>query len=66
MVGTPYYLSPEVCENKPYTFKSDMWALGCVLYELCALEHPFKSTSLMNLVAKIIRDESPSLPAGYS
>lgn len=41
VVGTPYYMSPEVCESKPYTFKSDVWALGCVLYELCALEHAF-------------------------
>lgn len=38
MVGTPYYLSPEVCENLPYTFKSDIWAVGCVIYELCALK----------------------------
>ena len=35
-VGTPYYLSPEICENKPYDHKSDVWSLGCVLYELCA------------------------------
>ena len=38
VVGTPYYMSPEVCENKPYTQKSDVWSLGCVLYELCALD----------------------------
>jgi NIMA (never in mitosis gene a)-related kinase len=38
VVGTPYYMSPEVCENKPYTFKSDVWALGCVLYEMCTLK----------------------------
>ena len=36
-VGTPYYLSPEVCENRPYDFKSDLWSLGCILYELCTL-----------------------------
>jgi NIMA (never in mitosis gene a)-related kinase len=36
-VGTPYYLSPEVCENRSYGYKSDVWALGCVLYELCTL-----------------------------
>eukprot|EP00753_Platysulcus_tardus_P005466 PLAT13367.1.p1 GENE.PLAT13367.1~~PLAT13367.1.p1 ORF type:complete len:233 (-),score=71.72 PLAT13367.1:258-956(-) len=40
-VGTPYYLSPELCEDKPYNRKSDVWALGCVLYELCTLKHPF-------------------------
>ena len=37
VVGTPYYLSPEVCLNQPYTFKSDVWALGCVLYEMATL-----------------------------
>ena len=36
--GTPNYMSPEVCQNKPYTTKSDMWSLGCLLYELCALK----------------------------
>jgi len=34
-------MSPEVCENKPYTFKSDVWALGCVLHELCTLQYVF-------------------------
>ena len=42
-IGTPYYLSPEVWENKPYTAKSDIWALGCVLYELATLKHPFEA-----------------------
>lgn len=39
-IGTPYYLSPEICESKPYNNKSDIWALGCVLYELTTLKHP--------------------------
>ena len=38
MVGTPYYLSPEVCRNMPYSFKSDIWALGIVIHELCTLD----------------------------
>ena len=38
VVGTPFYMSPEVCENKSYDFKSDVWAMGCILYELCTLE----------------------------
>jgi len=40
-IGTPYYLSPEICMNKPYDSKNDMWALGVVLYEMCTLKHPF-------------------------
>ena len=35
VVGTPYYLSPELCQNKLYTIKTDIWALGCLLYEMC-------------------------------
>ena len=42
-IGTPYYLSPEVWENKPYNNKSDLWALGCVLYEMSTLKHAFES-----------------------
>ncbi|OXB55521.1 hypothetical protein ASZ78_006255 [Callipepla squamata] len=38
-IGTPYYLSPEICQNRPYNNKSDIWALGCVLYEMCTLKH---------------------------
>mmetsp|Transcript_2907 Transcript_2907/g.374 ORF Transcript_2907/g.374 Transcript_2907/m.374 type:complete len:129 (+) Transcript_2907:262-648(+) len=45
MVGTPYYLSPELCEERPYNVKSDIWALGCVLYELCTLRPPFEATN---------------------
>ena len=36
-IGTPLYLSPEVCNNKPYGLSSDLWALGCILYEMCTL-----------------------------
>jgi NIMA (never in mitosis gene a)-related kinase len=45
-LGTPYYLSPEVCAGKPYDSKSDVWMLGCLLYELCTLSHPFEGPSL--------------------
>ncbi len=42
-VGTPFYLSPEVWENRPYDSKSDLWALGCVLYEMATLKHAFEA-----------------------
>uniref|UniRef100_A0A8D0UNG2 non-specific serine/threonine protein kinase n=1 Tax=Sus scrofa TaxID=9823 RepID=A0A8D0UNG2_PIG len=54
-VGTPYYLSPEICQNKPYNNKTDIWSLGCVLYELCTLKHPFEGNNLHQLVLKICR-----------
>lgn len=54
VVGTPYYMSPEVCQNHPYTYKSDVWALGCVLYELCTLKHAFSADNLLGLVYKIV------------
>ncbi|XP_063475288.1 serine/threonine-protein kinase Nek5 isoform X10 [Symphalangus syndactylus] len=52
-IGTPYYLSPEICQNKPYNNKTDIWSLGCVLYELCTLKHPFEGNNLQQLVLKI-------------
>jgi NIMA (never in mitosis gene a)-related kinase 1/4/5 len=66
VVGTPYYMSPEVCENKPYTFKSDVWALGCVLYELCTLQHAFSASNLLGLVYKIVQGTIDPIPATYS
>ncbi|KAM9192766.1 LOW QUALITY PROTEIN: serine/threonine-protein kinase Nek5, partial [Dugong dugon] len=52
-VGTLYYLSPEICQNKPYKNKMDIWSLGCVLYELCTLKRPFEGNNLYQLVLKV-------------
>ncbi|XP_058470108.1 serine/threonine-protein kinase Nek5-like isoform X1 [Solea solea] len=65
-VGTPYYLSPEICENRPYNNKTDIWSLGCVLYELCTLKHPFEGSSLRQVVSKICRGRYNPVPSGYS
>ena len=46
IVGTPYYLSPEIIENKPYNFKSDIWSLGILLYEMMARKQPFSGANL--------------------
>ena len=40
-IGTPYYLSPEICSSQSYNHMTDIWMLGCVIYELCTLEKPF-------------------------
>ncbi|KAL8207260.1 UNVERIFIED_CONTAM: Serine/threonine-protein kinase Nek1 [Gekko kuhli] len=65
-IGTPYYLSPEICENKPYNNKSDIWALGCVLYEMCTLKHAFEAGNMKNLVLKIISGSFPPVSVHYS
>ena len=66
VVGTPYYMSPEVCQNHPYTFKSDVWALGCILYELATLKHAFAADNLLGLVYKIVQDKYEPIPDRYS
>ncbi|XP_040527798.1 serine/threonine-protein kinase Nek1 isoform X9 [Gallus gallus] len=65
-IGTPYYLSPEICQNRPYNNKSDIWALGCVLYEMCTLKHAFEAGNMKNLVLKIISGSFPPVSVHYS
>ena len=67
-VGTPLYMSPELCQGRPYSYKSDVWALGCVLYEMCTLKHPFVATNMASLVVRILRGQFKQLSAssGYS
>ncbi|XP_056610216.1 serine/threonine-protein kinase Nek5 isoform X2 [Triplophysa dalaica] len=65
-VGTPYYLSPEICENRPYNNKTDIWSLGCVLYELCTLKHPFEGSNLSQLVLRICRGRYTPVSEHYS
>lgn len=65
-IGTPYYMSPEIFENKPYSFKSDIWSLGCVLYEMCARKPPFNAASMAGLMRQIIRGQYVPLNSEYS
>ncbi|XP_045131882.1 LOW QUALITY PROTEIN: uncharacterized protein LOC123516523 [Portunus trituberculatus] len=65
-IGTPYYLSPEMCENKPYNNKSDIWALGCVLYEMLTLKHAFEANNMKALILKIIKGIYPPVAPRYS
>ncbi|XP_058404068.1 serine/threonine-protein kinase Nek3 isoform X1 [Diceros bicornis minor] len=65
-VGTPYYVPPEIWENRPYNNKSDIWSLGCILYELCTLKHPFQANSWKSLILKICQGSMSPLPSRYS
>ncbi|XP_065064010.1 uncharacterized protein LOC135690390 isoform X1 [Rhopilema esculentum] len=66
VLGTPYYISPEMCEGKPYNEKSDMWALGCILYEMANLQKTFEGTNLPALVNKIMKGSFAPVKEIYS
>ena len=65
-IGTPYYMSPELFKNKPYNHKSDVWALGCVLYEMITLKHAFDASSLNGLAVKILRGRFRAVRGKFS
>ena len=65
-VGTPYYLSPEICEEKPYNEKSDIWALGCILYEMASFKHPFNASNQGALILKILKGKYEAIGKDYS
>ncbi|XP_037639504.1 serine/threonine-protein kinase Nek11 isoform X2 [Sebastes umbrosus] len=64
--GTPYYMSPEVLNHQGYDSKSDIWALGCLLHEMCSLTHAFQGPNFLSVVMKIVEGETPTLPSSYS
>ncbi|XP_032929889.1 serine/threonine-protein kinase Nek11 isoform X4 [Catharus ustulatus] len=63
--GTPYYMSPEVLKHQGYNTKSDIWSLGCILYEMCCMNHAFTGQNFFSVVLKIVEGETPSLPERY-
>merc|ERR1719369_2168008 len=65
-IGTPHYLSPEICKRLPYNHKSDMWSLGCVLYEMCTLQLAFPADNFINLVQSICRGSYKPISTQYS
>ena len=64
--GTPFYASPEVWKDNPYNFKSDIWSLGCVFYEILMLKTPFRSGSMDGLYDKVIEGKYPKISKKYS
>ncbi|XP_039982154.1 serine/threonine-protein kinase Nek2 isoform X2 [Xiphias gladius] len=65
-VGTPYYMSPEQINRMSYNEKSDIWSLGCLLYELCALSPPFTAYNQKELAERIREGKFRRIPYRYS
>ncbi|KGL77786.1 Serine/threonine-protein kinase Nek11, partial [Tinamus guttatus] len=63
--GTPYYMSPEALKHQGYNTKSDIWSLGCILYEMCCMNHAFSGHNFLSVVLKIVEGDTPSLPDRY-
>jgi NIMA (never in mitosis gene a)-related kinase len=64
--GTPYYASPEVWKDKPYDNKSDVWSLGCVLYEMITLRPPFRAQDMEGLFKKVCKGQYSRIPDRFS
>ena len=64
--GTPYYASPEVWKDQPYDNKSDIWSLGCVLYEMITLKPPFRAENMEGLFHKVIKGKINKIPDRFS
>ena len=62
MVGTPYFMSPEINSNKPYTSQTDIWSLGCILYEMCKLERVFDGDGIKDIQMRILRNQPERIP----
>ena len=65
-LGTPCYLSPEMVNDKPYKYSSDIWSLGVLLYEMCSLQSPFWGSTVNELFEKISNGEYHPIPIIYS
>lgn len=65
-VGTPYYMSPEICGAERYSLYSDIWSLGCIIYELCTKRPPFDAKTHLELIQKIKTGKVDMLPNRYS
>ena len=61
-MGTPFYLAPELWQDKPNTKASDIWALGVILYELCTQRFPWEATQMEELQAKVLNEKFAQMP----
>lgn len=63
---SPFFLAPEICQGKQYTDKTEVWALGCLLYELCAQRVPYEGKSIPTLIRKILKGNTTPIPYIFS
>lgn len=66
MIGTPYFMCPELLRGDPYSFPADIWAAGCVLFELLTHKHAFTGKSREELFSNIKAGNMSTMPSGYS
>lgn len=65
LVESAMYMSPEMIQGLGYNFKADVWALGCILYEICALKYAYSGNTLMAMLYRIVEGDPPNLPENY-
>nr|KAJ3419762.1 Serine/threonine-protein kinase Nek3 [Polyrhizophydium stewartii] len=65
-IGTPLNMAPELLHGEAYGAPADMWATGCVMHQMLALAHPFASSTIAELVSKVIGGGRQALPAHLS
>lgn len=65
-IGTPYYLAPEIWTNERYDFRCDIFSMGCVMFEMAALEVPFEAANLQELFKQITKSQPARIPERYS
>lgn len=66
MVGTPWYIAPEMVEYRPYTTSVDIWSLGCTVLELATGRRPYHELSAMQVLFRMVEDRRPPIPQHLS
>lgn len=65
-LGTPFYMSPEQINESEYNERSDIWSLGCIVYEMATLHPPFQAENTLSLALKIKSGQFSRIPNRYS
>jgi NIMA (never in mitosis gene a)-related kinase len=66
LCGTPYYFAPELWNSAPYSWAADIYSLGAILYEMCALRKPYEGANTMELCMRVMKGRHGAIPSMYS